>query len=432
MFYAFTHKLFFVLFCITLTPLTQACDGTQPTQPSSAPVPENVGGALEPADKALDLSTDIAIFDAFVNLEVPDTAIKAYERFTTDEEYRKRLVELSLGCRLYPLYAEDAQTLGYCRFQELPEQVRAGYRASFEKLHLAWLKMQLVEQNGTWHALTPRLLALTIAISYATGRQVRGAGWPTLDELYSRWTPLTIPGDILLGYLVNMLTTLCHECGHAAAYRVFYGKWPESVTIGTCNSNAPAIISLFGGKLALRGLNFSGATTYDGDGIDPREARSLSVFAAGGISGIAGYHLLKKAVYALQGKEYAWGTEFTGRYRSIEAGLITLLNQMHGLIGLTQNADSKKVQDLITQHPELVPLMLALLVDVSVWYELRNICFDYQSGRSDASYIAAALDAQFNRLYDAIAKKIKWWWSSKKRKNRNECTQTAEGQSKKD
>lgn len=375
----------------------------------------------------LDLAADDAALDAFLDTEAKDLE-KFAKKFKEDAAFREKLAELFLSCQPCRFTANDGTVVENMHFRDLPEDIKKGFKQRFIADYAAWLTgaaQKIQASKPSWHGLTPLDVAFLLPLCYTTGRQVRGAGVPGIDELLTLSAPLKIAGDVALGYAANMFATLCHECGHAVVYRMMYGRWPESVTIGSSNSKRPAIISTPGGALALRGLNLNGVTSYPGNGISLHEARSIPVCAAGGICGIAGYHGFRKLVYGILGKELSMMGEMDARYKWLEGQFISGNNSIRGLFGLAQNTNAEMATNFFANHPQLTLAILPLVVDMAAWLELKNVLLEHDSQGTDANCIATATKFQLDKLWDTIAAKIKKMREKKQRKNTTPTAKSA-------
>ncbi len=414
-----TNNAAYILICSLL--LTGSCFAEensaqtapkQPTEEQTTPeqAPANSNTAADNNDVEvvdvveLDLTADEASLDAFLDTEAKDLE-KFAKKFKEDAAFREKLAELFLSCEQCRFTANDGTVVENIHFRDLPEDIKKDSKQKFIANYAAWLTgavQKIQASKPSWHGLTPLDVAFLLPFCYISGRQVRGAGVPGTDELLTLSGPLKIAGDIALGYVANMFATLCHECGHAATYRMLYGRWPESVTLGSCDPQRPAIISTPGGALALRGLDLGGATKCPE--IDLREARCIPMFAAGGICGMAGYYGLKKLVHGILGKELSMMGEMDARYKSIENFYISANNGISGLCGFAQNSNTEGARTFFTNRPYLA---LPFIVDMAIWIQLKNVLLMHDSQGTDANGIATATKFQFDKLWDTIAKQAK-------------------------
>lgn len=197
----------------------------------------------------------------------------------------------------------------------------------------------------------PEELLASILICYITGRQLRNISiLPREND-----TLQSILGAIALGFAGNLWATICHECGHAVTYRICFGTWPESVTLGSSHPNDTPFLSALGGKLLFSGVNpFAGLTRFS-PRIPFNDPKAIPVFAAGSMCGIAGYCALKKALCAY----------------------------------CPPPAAEQNISDDLFE--EIVPQM-ASYAQLTVISEVINLAFDYDTPGSDSYNIAMVLE----------------------------------------
>lgn len=136
-------------------------------------------------------------------------------------------------------------------------------------------------------------LLITSCICYVTGRQIRNA--PLIPEKGYSLTGLA--QDLLIGFAVNSCVTICHEGGHALAYKIVFDVWPKNVTVGSSNPNDRELFSLCNGKMSVRGYSpIEAVTTFREHHLAHNKKRSALVFAAGALCGAGFYYALKYAL----------------------------------------------------------------------------------------------------------------------------------------
>lgn len=375
---------------------------------------------------ALDLSKENAAFDAFWDQEFANLTLdQIIKKIEENPAVADTLAELSLSCKLHSAVTDNGSITQQCHFCDLPKDIREERKQHRIADFLIEIKREAVAQEvqalidslekpqekpapaDKWGGLTARDLIELIPVCYISGRQVRDAGVPGFDEIVSLTGPFKIIGDIALGYCSNMIATICHEAGHSIAYRALYGKWPEKFTIGSSNSDAPALLSVRNGAIALRGLNpLTGVTTLD-SAISFKEARSIPFLAAGGICGIAGYYGFKKLVHSMLGKKFPNPEQLDAQYKRIENKLASFDNSFYKLLGLKENTTAETIRNRLAYNQQLQLMVLPLMVDVAVWYELKNVLIHHEVQGTDASGIAIAVGHQFDKAWAKIVAKIK-------------------------
>lgn len=382
---------------------------------------------------ALDFSKENADFDAFWDsefgkLERLDEIIKKIEE---NPAISDKLAELTLNCNLCRYTADDGTTKENLRFCQLPKDLQETTKKKCTAELLTALKRELIRQNLetlttnhensetpsqkklSWYGLSLADIITRIPICYISGRQVRDAGVPGFDEIVSISGPFKIVGDIILGYCSNMFATICHEAGHSIAYRSLYGKWPEKVTIGSDDSNSPALISFRNGAIALRGLDpLAGAATLDSN-INLKEARSIPVFAAGGISGITGYYFFKKMIHTILGKKFPNFEELGKQYERIENKLVSVDNSLHKLFGLKEDVTTESFRNRLAFNRQLQLMMLPLAVDTAIWFQLKNVILNHDVQGSDAYAIGIATGHLLDRALEKIVAKFRTFYPKK-------------------
>lgn len=373
-----------------------------------------------------DFSKEDAAFDAFWDREFAhlelDQIIKKLEENTVVAD---TLAELTLSCNFCRFETENGTLTENLLFCQLPQGIQekakkrciADLLATFKREVIAREVEALIatlekkeappQERQPWGGLTVRDLIELIPVCYISGRQVRDAGVPDFDEIVSLSGPFKIIGDITLGYCSNMVATICHEAGHSIVYRALYGKWPEKFTIGSSNSNAPALLSVRNGAIALRGLNpLIGVTTLD-SAISFKEARTIPFLAAGGICGIAGYYGFKKLIHAVLGKKFPNPERLDAQYKHIENKLASIDNGIYALLGLKEDATAETIHNRLATNQQLQLMILPFMVDVAVWYELKNVLINHEVQGSDANGITIAVEHQFEKGWAKIVAKIK-------------------------